>query len=121
MPVHHPPDLIDNHSDTVDTTPDDEVPTGAVPETTQDLRDEGVEVRVNKFTSRTRHTRLSSYSVPHKDTNHQHRRRDEDPEPPTGKGSGDKGDDREPQIGAETDASVSSDRDIEVGLEPATK
>ena len=31
MPVQLSPDLIDDHTDAVDATPDDEVPTGAVP------------------------------------------------------------------------------------------
>ena len=49
MPIHLSPDLLYDHTDAVDTTPDDEVPTRAMPKTTKNLRDEGVEVRIEKL------------------------------------------------------------------------
>ena len=45
MPVPLPPDLLYDHADAVDGSPEDEVPTRAMPETSEDLCDERIEVR----------------------------------------------------------------------------
>ena len=49
MPSHLAPELIDNHTNAVYSAPNGEVPTRAMPQATQYLRDEGVEIGVEQF------------------------------------------------------------------------
>ena len=49
VPVHHAPELVENHRDAVQSAPDDEVPASAVPQTAEKHHDKRIEVGVDEF------------------------------------------------------------------------
>lgn len=114
MPIHVAPELIDNHADTVQSSPNHEVPTGTMPQPAEEHGDERVEVGVEQLA-------VGRAEKGDEDDRDCHGGNDARRDPRTREDEGDQGDEGNPEIGAESGIAVTSEGDIEVGFEPSGK
>lgn len=112
--THILPELEDHHADTIESTPDDEIEAGTMPETSQKHGDHGVEVGVDLLTL----LGMTDGGVNHQGRYHSHSQGNPQI---TAEDEGCTSEQADPETGAKGDVAIASEGDIEIGLQPARK